>query len=66
MLGELSSDDFVLAEILGMTVAELQATMGADEFHRWRAFLTYRAAMQDKAHKAAQAQAQAESRGRRR
>lgn len=52
MTGGLNSDEFLIAEALGMTVAELNATMGADEFHQWRAFLVYRAAMQEKAQKA--------------
>ena len=45
MTGELDAFDYVLAEALGMTVAEMQVRMGNDEFTRWRAFHTYRAAM---------------------
>lgn len=52
MVGGLDSDEFVIAERLGMTVAELRATMGADEYHQWRAFHVYRSAMQEKAQKA--------------
>lgn len=33
---------YLLAEKLGMTVAELQARMGYDEYVRWRAFWSWR------------------------
>ncbi len=57
MLEEVNTDEYAIAEMLGMTRAELLGTMGEDEFHGWRAFITYRAAMQEKAQRAARAQA---------
>ena len=44
MEGELDPFDFVLAEKLGMTLAQIEA-MSNHEYLRWRAFYTYRAAM---------------------
>ena len=47
----------MIAEKLGMTVAELNATMTDGEFHQWRAFLSYRAALTEAEQKKAQAKA---------
>lgn len=43
---ELDSFQFVLAQDLGKTLAEL-GEMSFDEYLHWQAFYTYRAAMQD-------------------
>lgn len=32
---------FILARDLGLTLAELEARMGGDEYLRWRAFYAY-------------------------
>lgn len=50
MTGLLDPFEFILAESLGMTRAELQR-MGNDEYLQWRAFHTWRAAMQEQARK---------------
>ncbi len=46
MEGTLDSDRFVIARMLGRTVGELEA-MPMDEYHRWRAFLTYESALRE-------------------
>lgn len=51
MTGQLEPYPFVLAERLGMTVAELDERMPLDEFYRWAAFDTWRAAQQELASK---------------
>jgi hypothetical protein len=53
MDGSLDSDEFVVAENLRMTVAELRQRMPNNEYHQWRAYLTYKAAMQEQAMKEA-------------
>lgn len=45
MEGELDPFDFILAERLGITLAAVEA-MSNNEYLRWRAFYTYRAAME--------------------
>lgn len=45
MEGELDPFDFVLAEQLHCTVEELYDRMSNSEYHRWRAFYTWRQAM---------------------
>ena len=44
MEGELDTFDFVLAETLHLTLEQVDA-MSNNEYLRWRAFYTYRAAM---------------------
>lgn len=44
MEGELDTFQFVLAQDLGMTLAQL-GEMSFDEYLHWQAFYTYRAAM---------------------
>ena len=44
MEGELDTFDFVLAETLGMTLAQV-GEMSNNEYLRWRAFYVYRNAM---------------------
>lgn len=46
MEGEMDAFDFILAERLGMTLAQVDA-MSNNEYVRWRAFAVYRAAMAD-------------------
>lgn len=46
MEGEMDAFEFVLAERLGMTLADI-GRMSNHEFLRWRAFYTYRAAMRE-------------------
>ncbi len=53
MEGELDPFDFLLAEALGMTVAEIRDRMSNAEYIEWRAFYTYRAAMRELANKEA-------------
>lgn len=50
MEGELDPFDFMLAEGLGITLAQI-GEMSNNEYTRWRAFYTYRAAMQEMASK---------------
>lgn len=45
MEGERDSFDYVLAEMLGMTVLELQERMSQREFIEWKAFVKYRNTM---------------------
>jgi hypothetical protein len=52
MVGTLDPFDFLLAESLSMTVAEMHARMGNDEYIAWRAFYVYRNAQQELARKA--------------
>jgi hypothetical protein len=49
MDGTLDAFPFVLAEGLGMTLGQLDAALSPDEYDRWRAFYTYRAAMREHA-----------------
>jgi hypothetical protein len=51
--GSLDPFDWILAERLGMTVAELNETMTEPEYQSWRAFHVYRNAMEEKALKEA-------------
>jgi hypothetical protein len=44
--GNLDAFEFVLAEKLGMTLAEI-GEMSNNEFIRWRAFYSYRAAQRE-------------------
>lgn len=44
--GEADAFDFVLAEALGMTLADI-GRMSNHEYLRWRAFYTYRDAMRE-------------------
>ena len=53
MEGELDPFDFTLAEALGMTIEQLQQSMGNGEYLQWRAFYVYRNAMEDLAVKEA-------------
>ena len=46
MEGDLDPFDFVLAERLGMTLAQVGA-MSNNEYTRWRAFYVYRDAMSE-------------------
>lgn len=59
MLGEMDPFDFALAEKLGRSVEELQATVSAGELIRWRAFYVWRHGQ------LVHAQKEAEMRGRR-
>jgi hypothetical protein len=45
MLEEIDPLEFIVARDLGMTLAELDARMGAGEWVRWRAFYVYEGAM---------------------
>jgi hypothetical protein len=47
MLEDLDSFDFYLATKLSMTVREMHDRMGNDEYLKWRAYYTYRKAMED-------------------
>lgn len=53
--GELDPFDFILAENLHMTVAEMRDRMGNDEYLQWRAFYVWRAAERELAAKTATA-----------
>lgn len=55
MEGGIDAFDFILSEKLGMTVQQMRDTMPNDEYHQWRAFYSYRNAMQDLEEKKAQA-----------
>lgn len=46
MEGDLDAFDFILAENLGMTLAQI-GQMSNREYLGWRAFYTYRTAMRD-------------------
>ena len=47
MVGDIDAFDYVLCEALGgITLEEMQSRMSNPEFIHWRAFHTYRAAMQ--------------------
>lgn len=46
MEGDLDAFDFTLAEKLRMTVEQMRTTISNAEYLQWRAFYTYRAAMQ--------------------
>jgi hypothetical protein len=46
MEGSLDPFDFVLAESLHKTLDQLRNEMSNQEYHQWRAFYTYRTAMQ--------------------
>lgn len=50
MEGEMDAFDFILAEKLGMTLAEIGG-MSNHEYTRWRAFHVYRKSMMDMAAK---------------
>lgn len=47
MLGERDPFEFVLAESLGMTLAQVRASMTAGEYAEWYAFHTWRRAMEN-------------------
>ncbi len=47
MTGALDPFEFVLAEALGMTVADLRDRMSNDEYLSWRAFYAWRAAQRE-------------------
>lgn len=51
MEGEIDVFDYVLAEGLHMTIADMQERMPNSEYVGWRAFYVYRQAMQDLAFK---------------
>lgn len=55
MVGELDPFDFILAEALHMTIADMHDRMPNDEYIAWQAFYTYRAAQQQLAIDAAKA-----------
>ena len=50
MEGEMDTFDFVLAETLGMTLAQV-GEMSNNEYLRWKAWYVYRAAQQELASK---------------
>lgn len=56
MEGTLDVFDFILSEKLGMTVQQMRDTMPNDEYHKWRAFYSYRNAMEELEFKKAQQQ----------
>jgi hypothetical protein len=60
MEGTLDADEFAVAERLGLTVDRLRQEMPNNEYHQWRAYLVWKAAMLEKAQK------EAETRGKRR
>ena len=47
MEGELDPFDFMLAEQLGMTVAQMRETLSNQEYLQWRAFYVWRNAQQE-------------------
>ncbi len=50
MESTLDSDRFYIARMLGLTLGDLDA-MPMSEYHQWRAFLSYEAAMREMAGK---------------
>jgi len=47
MEGDLDPFDYMLASELGMTIKDMHDAMPNNEYLSWRAFFTYRTAMQD-------------------